>query len=145
MLEILNSIDGFIWGPPLMMLLMGTGILMSVRLGLLQVMKLPKALQLIFTARSKGEGDVSSFQALCTALAATVGTGNIVGVATAIKLGVLVLCCGCGSLLSSVWQPNIPKACWLLSIVPMMKTVTLPAVRCTISNRAWAKNLSLWL
>lgn len=56
MLEILNSIDGFIWGPPLMILLMGTGILMSVRLGLLQVMKLPKALQLIFTARSKGEG-----------------------------------------------------------------------------------------
>ena len=87
MLEILNSIDGFIWGPPLMILLIGTGILMSARLGLLQVMKLPKALQLIFTARSKGEGDVSSFQALCTALAATVGTGNIVGVATAIKLG----------------------------------------------------------
>ena len=87
MLEILNSIDGFIWGPPLMILLIGTGILMSVRLGLLQVMKLPKALPLIFTARSKGEGDVSSFQALCTALAATVGTGNIVGVATAIKLG----------------------------------------------------------
>ena len=78
MLEILNSIDGFIWGPPLMILLIGTGILMSVRLGLLQVMKLPKALQLIFTARSKGEGDVSSFQALCTALAATVGTGNTV-------------------------------------------------------------------
>ena len=93
MLEILNSIDGFIWGPPLMILLIGTGILMSVRLGLLQVMKLPKALQLIFTARSKGEGDVSSFQALCTALAATVGTGNIVGVATAIKL------CGPGALL----------------------------------------------
>ena len=87
MLELLNSIDSFIWGPPLMILLIGTGILMSVRLGLLQVMKLPKALQLIFTARSKGEGDVSSFQALCTALAATVGTGNIVGVATAIKLG----------------------------------------------------------
>lgn len=55
MLEILNSIDGFIWGPPLMMLLMGTGILMSVRLGLLQVMKLPKALQLILplAARAK--------------------------------------------------------------------------------------------
>ena len=60
---------------------------MCVRLGLIQFMKLTKALQLIFTARSKGEGDVSSFQALCTALAATVGTGNIVGVATAIKLG----------------------------------------------------------
>ena len=152
MLEILNSIDGFIWGPPLMMLLMGTGILMSVRLGLLQVMKLPKALQLIFTARSKGEGDVSSFQALCTALAATVGTGNIVGVATAIKLG------GPGALL---WM-------WLAAFFGMatkysegvlavkyralrssterwMTRAILPAVRCTISNRAWAKNLSLWL
>lgn len=55
MLEILNSIDGFIWGPPLMILLIGTGILMSVRLGLLQVMKLPKALQLILppAARAK--------------------------------------------------------------------------------------------
>lgn len=87
MLEILSTIDSFVWGPPLMILLIGTGILLTVRLGLLQVVKLPKALQLIFTARSKGEGDVSSFQALCTALAATVGTGNIVGVATAIKLG----------------------------------------------------------
>ena len=87
MLEFLNNVDALIWGPPLMMLLMGTGILLTIRLGLIQVMKLPKALQLIFTARSKGEGDVSSFQALCTALAATVGTGNIVGVATAIKLG----------------------------------------------------------
>ncbi len=87
MLEFLNAVDGFVWGPPLMILLMGTGILLTVRLGLLQVVKLPKALQLIFSARNKGEGDVSSFQALCTALAATVGTGNIVGVATAIKLG----------------------------------------------------------
>ena len=87
MLEFLNNVDSLVWGPPLMILLMGTGILLSVRLGLIQIMKLPKALQLIFTARSKGDGDVSSFQALCTALAATVGTGNIVGVATAIKLG----------------------------------------------------------
>lgn len=87
MLEFMNAVDAFVWGPPLMILLMGTGILLTVRLGLLQVVKLPKALQLIFSARNKGDGDVSSFQALCTALAATVGTGNIVGVATAIKLG----------------------------------------------------------
>ena len=87
MLEFLNNVDSLVWGPPLMILLMGTGLLLSFRLGLIQVMKLPTALKLIFTARSKGEGDVSSFQALCTALAATVGTGNIVGVATAIKLG----------------------------------------------------------
>ena len=80
-------IDTFVWGPPLMILLIGTGILLTVRLGLLQVMKLSKSLSLIFTARNSGNGDINSFQALCTALAATVGTGNIVGVATAIKAG----------------------------------------------------------
>ena len=68
-------------------LLIGTGILLTVRLGLLQVIKLPTALKLIFTARNTGNGDINSFKALCTALAATVGTGNIVGVATAIKAG----------------------------------------------------------
>ena len=87
MLEFLTMIDTFVWGPPLMILLIGTGILLTVRLGLLQVMKLPKSLSLIFTARNSGNGDINSFQALCTALAATVGTGNIVGVATAIKAG----------------------------------------------------------
>lgn len=87
MLDILNAIDSFVWGPPMLVLLIGTGILLTLRLGLIQVMKLPLALRLIFFAESKGEGDVSSFKALCTALAATVGTGNIVGVATAIKAG----------------------------------------------------------
>ncbi|WP_165210474.1 alanine/glycine:cation symporter family protein [Streptococcus tangpeifui] len=86
MLDFFNKIDTFIWGPPLLILLVGTGIYLSIRLGLLQIVKLPKALRLIF-ADSEGHGDVSSFAALCTALAATVGTGNIVGVATAIKAG----------------------------------------------------------
>lgn len=87
MLEILNEIDAFVWGPPLLVLLVGTGILMTFRLQLLQVFKLPQALGLIFSAKNDGSGDVNSFKALCTALAATVGTGNIVGVATAIKAG----------------------------------------------------------
>lgn len=87
MYQILSSMDSFVWGPPLLVLLVGTGIYLSARLGLLQVFKLPKALKLIFTAESKGQGDISSFAALATALAATIGTGNIVGVATAIKLG----------------------------------------------------------
>ncbi len=87
MLEILSMINSFVWGLPLMILLIGTGVLMTVRLRLLQVLKLPVALKLIFVARNAGNGDVSSFQALCTALAATVGTGNIVGVATAVKAG----------------------------------------------------------
>ena len=87
MLETLNAIDSFVWGPPLLVLLVGTGIWLTIRLQLLQVFKLPAALKLIFSAKNDGHGDVNSFKALCTALAATVGTGNIVGVATAIKAG----------------------------------------------------------
>ena len=83
----MNEIDAFVWGPPLLVLLVGTGILLTFRLQLLQVFKLPQALGLIFSAKNDGSGDVNSFKALCTALAATVGTGNIVGVATAIKAG----------------------------------------------------------
>ncbi|MGL5032093.1 MAG: alanine/glycine:cation symporter family protein [Aeromonas sp.] len=85
----LSAIDSFIWGPPLLILLVGTGIYLTLRLGLLQVVRLPLALRLVF-GRDQGQGkqgDVSSFAALCTALSATIGTGNIVGVATAIKLG----------------------------------------------------------
>lgn len=87
MLETLNAIDSFVWGPPLLVLLVGTGIWLTIRLQLLQVFKLGNALSLIFSAKNDGHGDVNSFKALCTALAATVGTGNIVGVATAIKAG----------------------------------------------------------
>ena len=86
-IPMLNTIDSFMWGPPLITLLVGTGIYLTLRLKLLQVVRLPKALSLIFKAKNHGEGDVSSFKALCVALAATVGTGNIVGVATAVKIG----------------------------------------------------------
>lgn len=79
-------IDDLVWGAPLLLLLLGTGIYLTSRLSLLQVIKLPKAFRLIF-AKNEGQGDISSFAALATALAATVGTGNIVGVATAIKSG----------------------------------------------------------
>ena len=87
LIDVLNNIDSFIWGPPLLILLVGTGIFFTFKLGFLQLTKLPKALKLIFCAENNGSGDISSFGALCTALAATVGTGNIVGVATAIKAG----------------------------------------------------------
>ena len=87
-IEILNKVDSFVWGPPLLILLMGTGIYLTVKLGLLQVTKLPLALKYLFKKdKSSTDGDASSFAALCTALSATIGTGNIVGVATAIKLG----------------------------------------------------------
>ncbi len=87
MLDILNEIDSFVWGPPLLVLLVGTGIWLTIRLKLIQIFKLGEALKLIFSAKNDGSGDVNSFKALCTALAATVGTGNIVGVATAVKAG----------------------------------------------------------
>ena len=90
--DILDAIDSIIWGPPLLLLLMGTGIYLTIRLKFLQVLKLPLALKYVFgkdeEAKSETtQGDVSSFQALCTALSATIGTGNIVGVATAISAG----------------------------------------------------------
>ena len=87
MYHFLLHLDNLVWGAPLLVLLVGTGIYLSTRLGLLQIFRLPKALKLIFSAEAKGQGDISSFAALATALAATIGTGNIVGVATAIKLG----------------------------------------------------------
>lgn len=83
----LDRVNQFVWGPPLLILLVGTGIFLTIRLGLLQVLRLPMALKLIFTAKNEGKGDVTSFGALATALAATIGTGNIVGVATAIQIG----------------------------------------------------------
>ena len=86
-LPMLNAIDSFLWGVPLITLLVGTGILLTIRLSLLQVVQLPRALSLILRAKNRGAGDISSFKALCVALAATIGTGNIVGVATAVKVG----------------------------------------------------------
>lgn len=86
-LGFLQGVDDIVWGPVLLTLLVGTGILFTIRLGLIQVIKLPKAFKLIFKAENNGTGDINSFGALCTALAATVGTGNIVGVATAIRAG----------------------------------------------------------
>ncbi|MBM6991617.1 MAG: sodium:alanine symporter family protein [Mobilibacterium timonense] len=84
---ILEVIDGYVWGVPLIVLIMGTGILLSVRMGFLQFRKLGKALKYMVHNEEDGEGEVTSFGALTTALAATVGTGNIVGVATAVVTG----------------------------------------------------------
>ena len=85
--DVLGKIDNFVWGVPLIVLIMGTGIFLTCRLGVLQFRKLGKALKYMVKNETDGIGEVSSFGALCTALAATIGTGNIVGVATAIMLG----------------------------------------------------------
>ena len=139
MLDLLNQIDSFVWGPPLLILLVGTGIWLTIRLNLIQVFKLIPALKLIFGAKSEGEGDVSSFKALCTALAATVGTGNIVGVATAVKMW-----SGWGFPHSFVWRLSALIDCSQLNIVLWMTTAISPVVPCTTSKKVWARNTNLW-
>lgn len=85
--DILGVIDGYVWGVPLIVLILAVGFVLSLRTGFVQVKHLPKALKYMLQNEEDGEGDVTSFGALCTALSATIGTGNIVGVATAIAAG----------------------------------------------------------
>lgn len=85
--EWLKVIDDFVWGVPLMVLILSGGFLLTVRTRCLQVRRLPLALRWMVKNEEGGEGEVSSFGALCTALSATIGTGNIVGVATAVCAG----------------------------------------------------------
>ncbi|MGE4596354.1 MAG: sodium:alanine symporter family protein [Methylophilaceae bacterium] len=84
---LLSTLSGWIWGPPMLILLLGTGIYLTVLLKGIQFRALGLALKLIFRKSLKDQGDISPFSSLMTALAATVGIGNIVGVATAITLG----------------------------------------------------------
>ena len=81
-----QTISDWVWGYPLLVLLMGTHVYLTIRLRLIQRF-IGKAIRLSFQRTSEGEGDISHFGALTTALAATIGTGNIVGVATAVAAG----------------------------------------------------------
>ncbi|MDO5519140.1 MAG: sodium:alanine symporter family protein [bacterium] len=83
----LVEINNFVWGVPLIVLILATGIFLTIRLKGLQLLQLPRALKYMFQNEDSGNGEVSSFAALCTALSATIGTGNIVGVATALVAG----------------------------------------------------------
>ena len=90
--EVLKNIDGIVWGPPLLILLVGTGIYFTFKLNFIQMFKLPLAIKYLFLndddkSDNEAKGEISSFAALCTALSATIGTGNIFGVATAIATG----------------------------------------------------------
>lgn len=88
---ILEAVDNVVWGPITLVLLVGTGIFLTVRLKFLPWRNLPSALKMVFSPESRktdgGKGDISPFSALMTALAGTIGTGNIVGVATAMVVG----------------------------------------------------------
>lgn len=86
MTDILTTIDSFVWGPAMIALLLGTHIYLTFRTGFIQ-RKLPQAIRMSVKRDGGGKGDISSFGALATALAATIGTGSIVGVATALLAG----------------------------------------------------------
>ena len=91
-IEKVNSmVNRFIWGVPAMVCIFGVGLYLSIRTGFLQIRKFPYAIRTtigrIFRKRNASDGALTPFQAVCTALAATVGTGNIAGVAGAIAIG----------------------------------------------------------
>ena len=86
--SLLNTLSGFIWGPIMLALLLGVGIYLTLGLKLMPWRKIGYGFKLLFSGKAdKDQGDISPFQALMTALSATIGTGNIAGVATAIFLG----------------------------------------------------------
>ncbi|MGN0939990.1 MAG: alanine/glycine:cation symporter family protein [Selenomonas sp.] len=84
---LLAAVNNFVWGPVMLALLVGTGIFLTIRLKFLPWRNLGYAIKMVFSKRDKHAGDISPFQSLMTALSATIGTGNIVGVATAMVLG----------------------------------------------------------
>ena len=88
MTDLITTINGWAWGPLMLALLLGTGLYLSLGLRFMTIRKLPAGLRLLLQGREgKGDGDISPFSALMTSLSATIGTGNIAGVATAIALG----------------------------------------------------------
>ncbi|MDD2481028.1 MAG: alanine:cation symporter family protein, partial [Lutispora sp.] len=91
LMEINGIINSFVWGPYMLILLVGTGVYLTFRTNFMSIGKLGYILKStlfkMFKKDTKGEGEITAFQAVATALAATVGTGNIAGVATAIALG----------------------------------------------------------
>ncbi len=141
LLDTLTRIDELIWGLPLLVLLVGTGIFLTWRLGLIQIFRLPLALRYVLNSRKAEigvQGDVSSFAALSTALSATIGTGNIVGVATAIKTG------GPGALFwmflaafFSGCRPCIPKPSWQSNTEQLTQTGRCLGVPCITSKTGW--------
>ncbi len=88
MTELVTTINGWAWGPVMLVLLLGTGIYLSIGLRFITISRIPRAFRLLLSGRSgRGDGDISPFSALMTSLSATIGTGNIAGVATALALG----------------------------------------------------------
>ena len=88
--EFFTTLNNIVWGVPMIVLILGTGLYLQLRLGFMPIFKIPHGFRMILRSRTRGakaEGEISPFAALMTALSATVGTGNIAGVASAIAIG----------------------------------------------------------
>ena len=109
MLEtIIRDVNAVAWGLPMLILLLGTGIYLTLGLGFMTLRKVPRAVSLLFSGVSgRGEGDIVPFKALMTSLSATIGTGNIAGVATAITR--TIFCCSRGIIATSLARQTFPS------------------------------------
>jgi len=137
--QIIKVIDGAVWGLPLIILILFTGFLLTTRLGLLQIRHLGKALKFMFKNEEDGQGEVTSFGALCTALSATIGTGNITGVATALAAG------GPGALFWMVIAAFFGMATKYAEGLLAIKYRTIDKDRFTILKTEWERTGDGWL
>ena len=107
----LNTFDDLVWGVPLIVLILATGIYLTIRLKGMQILRLPAALRYMVQNEEEGHGEVTSFGALCTAMSATIGTGNIEVWLLPLWLEAPERCSGCGSRRFSEWPPNMRREC----------------------------------
>ena len=138
-MEVLEKFQAFIWGPPTLLLLLGTGIYFTVTLKGIQLFRFPKALKAIFE-KEEGAGDVSAFATLCTTLAADIGTGSIVGVATALRIG------GPGAMfwmwVSAFFGMTTKYAESVLAVKYRTKDENGQMAGCTTFRMEWERNIS---
>lgn len=143
-IKINQAVNGFIWGVPAMICIIGVGLLLSVRTRFIQVRKFGAALKntigKIFDKTQAKDGSMSPFQAVCTALAGTVGTGNIAGVRARLPSAVLAQFSGCGALLFSACVPNFPRLRSQSISGKRTQMANMLAVQCTILKMVCPKN-----
>ena len=139
--KINSAVNNFIWGVPAMICIIGVGLYLSIRTNFLQIRKFPYAIKTtigrMFKKKEASDGSITPFQAVCTALAATVGTGNIAGVAGAIAIG------GPGAVFW-MWISALLGMCTKFTEVTLavhfrekMQKATMLVVLCITSKRAW--------
>ena len=135
--EFFTALNGIVWGVPMIVLILGTGLYLQLRLGFMPILHIAHGFRMVWKSRqpgAAGEGEISPYAALMTALSATIGTGNIIGVATAISVG------GPGALFwmwmtgASAWPPSTPKVSWRSSTAWWTRTARWPVGPCTTSR-----------